>query len=182
MEVCGLPIPAPINIPEELFGLCIQNPYNITLNGSNLTHLPQEVFCIKSNDTIKHSSNGKYKNFKLGFSDSGWQVTEEIDIFSEWRCFIFKEKMIDIESYSGDPFMTPAKWYIDDCIEAYKSAPIAYTLDIAVCKDKESTYSIDTVIEVHNMYSCGFYGFEGRYPSLMQAAWWNEYLKIKGDR
>jgi hypothetical protein len=180
MEVCGLPIPAPINIPEELFGLCVHNPYNVTLNGSALTHLPQKEFYIKSNDVVKHSSNGKYGKFTLGFNDSNWQVTDSVKITSEWRCFVFKNKLIDIKCYAGDAFIIPDEPYIDLCIKAYETAPIAYTLDLAVCFSENPFKYDETVIEVHNMYSCGFYGFEGKYPALMQAAWWNEYLRSKG--
>jgi hypothetical protein len=171
MEVCGLPIPAPINIPEELFGLCIQNPKNISYVCENWYDLGGEKF-IKNRNKIKHPRNGR----NVLCSEGDWQVTDPVDVLSEWRCFIFKGKMVASKCYSGDQFMTPAEWYIDDCIEVYKSAPIAYTLDITVGRDKERISSVDTVVEVHNMYSCGFYGFEGKYPALMQAAWWNEYL------
>jgi hypothetical protein len=39
-------------------------------------------------------------------------------------------------------------------IKKYKSAPIAYTLDVGV-NDKDGTF----IIEIHTFFSCGLYGF-----------------------
>lgn len=173
MELCNIPIPPPINIPEELFSLCIQEPLNVSPTEKMTTRWE---FFAKSNNLIKHPHNGLTKKLILG----NWQTTKPIDIISEWRCFIFKEKLIDFKCYSGDQFLIPTEKYINQCIKTYKSAPIAYTLDIAVTNpihpEFDSFNLVDTVIECHDFYSCGFYGFSGKYPMLMHSAWWKEYL------
>jgi hypothetical protein len=165
MRLHNIPTPKPLNVPEPLFPLCSQRPVNIITP----TYIKGDRY-IKSNDLIKHSGNG-YKALSMHLVDGSWQVTNPLSIEAEWRCFIFKNKLIDAKCYTGDCLKAPHLDYINRCIDTYTNAPIAYTLDIGIHMFG------NTVIEVHDMYSCGFYGFEGKYPALMQAAWWKEYLK-----
>jgi hypothetical protein len=57
-------------------------------------------------------------------------------------------------------------------IKAYKSAPIAYTLDIGIT-------DYDTiVIECHDFFSCGLYGFANHaiYPNMLYKWFW-QYIQ-----
>jgi hypothetical protein len=71
---------------------------------------------------------------------------------------------VGLQNYSGDFTMFPDVDFVNDCIAAYKDSPPAYTLDIGV-NSKDGTF----VIEVHNMYSCGLYGFNESklYPQML---------------
>ena len=105
-----------------------------------------------------------------------FQVSEVMDdIESEWRCFIYNGELVDLKCYSGDPFKVPSKQYIDVCIKNFKSAPIAYTLDICT---RSGGHTIPAeVIEVHDFFSCGLYGFnDSKYP-LMLWRWFKEFTK-----
>lgn len=58
-------------------------------------------------------------------------------------------------------------------IEEYKEAPIAYTLDVAIT-DKGDT----VVLEVHDFFSCGLYGFNDyRKLPYMLHRWYVNYIK-----
>jgi hypothetical protein len=56
--------------------------------------------------------------------------------------------------------------------QAYKSAPVAYTLDVGVNND--GTF----VIECHDFFSCGLYGF-AKLDILppMFSQWYHEFLR-----
>ena len=58
-------------------------------------------------------------------------------------------------------------------IKNYTTSPKAYTLDIGVNK-KDGTF----VIEVHNFFSCGLYGFsDHKLLPLMFISGWKELYK-----
>lgn len=157
-------------------------------------------FFVKSNDIIKDPDNGFYdvipdnkdgsmtmearfqacagggqtvhKIFKSKAVPFfvGCQVSTVLDeIISEWRVFVYKGKGVGVENYSGDPFKFPNVDRINKFIEAFKSAPEAYTLDVAV------TEGGTWVIECHDFFSCGLYGWEDyrNYPYMLNRAWFN---------
>ena len=65
----------------------------------------------------------------------------------------FKNKLVGLQNYSGDFKLFPNVSTIDKMIDAYKSAPIAYTLDVGI--DEYNTF----VIECHRFISVGLYNF-----------------------
>ena len=92
--------------------------------------------------------------------NGNYQISEYIDIVSEYRCFIYNDKIVGIQYYSGEFEVFPDVSRLYDFIEKYNydygegNAPQAYTLDILV--DFEgNTY----VMECHEFFSCGLYGF-----------------------
>ena len=86
--------------------------------------------------------------------DEDLLVSECVDIDSEWRAFVFRGTLVGLRNYLGDFTLFPDVPFIRSCIGAYKDAPPAYTLDVGINADR-GTF----VIEVHNFYSCGLYGF-----------------------
>lgn len=77
-----------------------------------------------------------------------------------------------LQNYSGEFTKFPSVNKINAMIKHYKSAPIAYTLDVGV--NDNGTF----VIEVHDFFSCGLYGFSN-YAILpnMYYRWFNEYTR-----
>lgn len=137
--------PRPINIPNELLS------YRFTkrniINGTEKDIIGTKF--VKSNDKIKlfteECSNAPSGNY---------QISDIIDIESEWRGFVYRGKLVGVQNYSGDFCMFPNVSIITTMIEEYKSAPIAYTLDVGINK-VQGTF----IIEVHDFFSCGLYGF-----------------------
>lgn len=84
-------------------------------------------------------------------------VSDIIDISAEFRCFVYNGNLLDIRRYSGFDALSvnPDVKKIKNMISAYTAAPQAYTMDVAVTKDKKTV-----LIECHNFWAVGLYGFE----------------------
>jgi len=172
--------PKPINIPEELFDICYTQ--RKIFNG---THLSLEnhigTFFVKSNDKIKYftelvdcNENGMYgTTYSVSIPDGNYQISEYLGgIDSEWRAFVYDGKLVGLQNYSGDFTKFPNVSTIKSMIYAYKSAPVAYTLDVAVC-----AYTT-VIIEVHDFFSCGLYGFaDHKILPYMFRRWFSHYTK-----
>lgn len=134
----------PINIPSELFRFANRLVFNGTEKDVN-----SDVF-IKSMDKIK-SIVGIHESAPKG----NYQISDIIDnIISEWRVFVFHKEIVGLKNYSGEFDVFPDMDTIRAMVDSYVSSPIAYTLDVAIIN--EGT----VVIEVHDFFSCGLYGFD----------------------
>lgn len=164
--------PKPINVPEELF------PYsNRYIRNVNFMDFEDEFgeFFVKSNTNIKGykevidvGRKGDIPSIPAGH----YQISTLTDIDSEWRCFVYMGELVGMQHYSGDFKMFPCVEDIMLMIKAYKSAPNAYTLDIGIHDDN------NFVIECHDFFSCGLYGFaDHRILPFMFYRWHQQYLR-----
>lgn len=102
----------------------------------------------------------------------GKQISNVVpDIVSEWRIFVDKKDLrgpvVGCENYAGDPIAFPKHDRIMQFIEEYKSSPDIYTLDVMVDRHG-STW----VLECHEFFSCGLYGFQYmNIPHMLDRAW-----------
>lgn len=152
----------PLNIPEELQkSEYLKRAYNI-----KQTTFPK-VF-IKSKDKIK-GYTGIVPTDSI--PEGNYIISEIIDIDSEWRTFVYNGDMVGLQNYSGDFTVFPNVHTIKDMINDYKSAPKAYTLDVGV--NKNGTF----IIECHDFFSCGMYGFaDYKVIPAMYIATWNKLI------
>lgn len=162
-------IPKPINVPKELFPFANREIFN----GSNLSlEGLKDRWMVKSNDKIKGITQYVYNPEILSVPPGNYQISNYISIDSEWRAFIYKGKLEGIQHYAGEFTMFPNVGMIQIMIDAYKSAPIAYTLDVGVFNHCDTF-----VIEVHDFFSCGLYGFRAHHIlANMFNRWYKEYL------
>jgi len=163
--------PKPINVPEELFAYSNRKIFNTT--GAELEG-HGELF-IKSNEEIKFIITGIYDTNSWALPKGNYQASEIIEIKSEWRAFVYKNKLVGLSNYSGDFTIFTDINRINNMIHDYKNSPIAYTLDVGI------TDNWDTVIiEVHRFYSCGLYGFSDSSILLqMFSSAFNELIQNK---
>jgi len=163
-------IPKPINVPEELYGYAGRSIFNGTqfdlekIKGS---------FYIKNNDKIKGFSDAIVldNNHIYKIPAGNYQISELIAIDSEWRVFVFQNEMVGLQHYSGDFTRFPDINKINGMIKNYKNAPVAYTLDVGINK---TTF----VIECHDFFSCGLYGFSNhKILPYMYQRWFSYYTK-----
>lgn len=98
-----------------------------------------------------------------------YQISEIIDILSEWRAFVWNGRLLGMHHYSGYFWDFPDKKTIYDMIDVYSKndAPKAYTLDVGVTKKGTA------IIEVHDFFSVGLYGFEDscNLPYMLSQCW-----------
>lgn len=156
-------VPKPKNIPDELLLYHFTN--RRVLNGTE-----KDVFgeCfVKSNDVIKGFCEITDKAPK-----GNYQISELIEVDSEYRCFVFDRKLVGLQNYCGDFTLFPDISIIEDMIMEYKTSPIAYTLDVGISN------GITFVIEVHDFFSCGLYGFSNHsiLPHMFNG-WFKEFVR-----
>jgi hypothetical protein len=144
---------SPINIPEELDYFANRKIERIKNISSLETDSPR---FIKSMTGIKKYSSIINECGITTFPKDDYLVSEMIDIVSEWRCFVYDGKLLDSKCYSfyKSPFLVPDRGTIQEMITQYKTSPKAYTLDVCVGFDGKTS-----ILEVHNFFSCGLYGF-----------------------
>lgn len=172
-ELNGFQLPKPKNIPESLLDFCVITcPNNIEVNDDSID-LDKRHF-VKSNDVIKHQNNGITNRLNSG----NWQVSKLINnIESEYRMFFYKDLIVDIKKYSGDYKSNLSQnhiQYIETVFKAYRllDCPCAGTMDFFVTDKNEIQ-----LLEVHDWFSCGHYGFDSKYIVNMYISWFRDFIK-----
>ena len=135
----------PINIPLELLDYAQRNVWY----GDETQEIDRELFC-KSNSKVKGFTGIVKKGTIL---DKGeYLFSDIIDIESEWRCFVYRGQLLGIHNYINSLSHYPDVGVVREMVNKYKKLD-AYTLDIGV--NDKGTF----IIEIHDFYSCGLYGF-----------------------
>ena len=122
----------PLNVPECLFSYAGRKIVNVLkpedMNKFNDKYLFATALYTKSLLKIKDVYNGPidYRPNKDIYVN--YQVSEYIDIDSEWRVFVFKNEIQHIANYSGDCTIFPNINIIKEMIKVYSNneAPVAY--------------------------------------------------------
>lgn len=161
----------PLNVPECLFPYAGRKILNMrsTDDLKDIFFLFRTRAFRKSMDTIKHPGNGITD--KNQFKEcTGFQLSDIIDIQSEWRVLVFHNNIMHIANYAGDCTMFPDVNRIKEMIKTFSpTAPAAYTLDVGLKSGKTTV-----VIECHRFFSCGLYGYNdyAKYPKMLSQAWY----------
>jgi hypothetical protein len=95
-----------------------------------------------------------------------------LDIVSEWRAYVHNGVLKDCKHYNKDFTNLPDYNTIKLNIEAFKNAPIAYTIDIAILKNNSSI-----VMEFNDFWSIGSYGLDPEIYAEMLLDRWFEIVK-----
>lgn len=174
----------PLNIPLNLMQFAKREIYNIRITDERNEILWSELMgisndenklFIKSNDIIKSEYNGIYsvKDIMHNFPNGIYQISEIIEIESEYRCFIYNGQLLGIQYYNGNFKIFPNIETVDN-IAKYFSNNSAYTFDVGV-NSKGETF----LIECHDFFSCGLYGFNdyNKLPYMFSRTF--NYLKQK---
>ena len=174
-EKNGISVRKSLNIPEELKKF------------RKVEFMKMKDFLLDTRVPIFIKPDGKAKSFpsgvvknnsnkKLLFSDvdpeESCMISEVIDIVSEYRCYILRGEIIGIYNYLGNIFKFPDPNSICDFLDAYKSAPIAYSLDVAVTSANETIF-----LECNDAWSLGNYGLDAQKYSKMLEARWKEIME-----
>lgn len=161
--------PKPLNVPSSLFHFAGRGIFNGTEKD---TYIPGDRTFVKSNDKIKGFQTvlrgaGEDEEVPPG----NYQISDAISIDSEWRAFVYKGKLVGLQHYIGEFTLFPDVREIKRMIESFKDCPIAYTLDVGI--NENETF----VIEVHDFFSCGLYGFSNHaiLPQMF-GRWYTEYI------
>jgi hypothetical protein len=165
--------PKPRNVPEALFDVRYAQRYIINSTEAYFPHCGKSF--IKSNDKIKSVCGIFNEKEPINLPAGNYQFSEVISINSEWRAFVYEGKLIGLQNYSGEFTVFPDVEAIRSMINAFEksgTAPVAYTLDVGV--NNYHTF----IIEIHDFFSCGLYGFteHAKYPSMLHK-WFYQYIQ-----
>jgi hypothetical protein len=162
------PLPPPLNIPECLrTKRCLSRYVSDNVTKGSLSY---PIF-IKPSADLKLFTGFVAKSEKdLGFypqikEDTLLFTSDVLDnILTEYRCFIYKNTLVDIRQYSGDftrMLQSGHFSFINSWIKDFeKNAPVAYTMDIAVLDTHP--YTDIAIIELNDYFSVCTYGFGGK--------------------
>lgn len=144
---------------------------------------PDETIFVKSNTYVKGFNYlGKSRDINLvdltKDDDEIFLFSQHVDIHSEWRCFVFQQRLVGMHNYSGDFTIMPDQSFVKKIIhelEVYNENdyfPPSYTIDVAL-DFNENQY----LIEMHDFYSCGHYGFNDyRIIPQMYSRWHHWFI------
>jgi hypothetical protein len=158
MNLYNIKIPLPLNIPTELnkekyLKRNIFIGYKKDINKYPIFIKPNKDLKLFTGSEIS-SKNTLDLLLTEVKEDTELLISDVINIQSEYRCIIKQNKLMNLKHYLGDFKIFPNIDVIETMITDYKNAPIAYTLDVGIT-DKNETI----LIECHNFYSVGLYGF-----------------------
>ncbi len=158
----------PLNVPEELFPFAGRKIVNVK-SIQDLDQFTTSNLYLKSMDRIKDLGNGPILPDTDAAYFLGRQVSEVVEIVSEWRVLVSLGEIRHLANYAGDCTAFPRVDTVREMIRTYdQTAPRVYTLDVGVKPDGETF-----VIECHRFFSCGLYGYNdyGALPYLLSQAW-----------
>jgi len=164
--------PEPVNIPDVLNQDRFLERKVYIDKFTNVLSTTSPLF-IKSINKIKGFTGFVSKVSLMDIPSESFLCSEVIDIDSEWRGFVHKNELIDIKNYSGDPFIFPNVDTVKEMVKEYVNAPVAYTIDVAINSKTGNT----VLIECHDFFSCGLYGFDYHKYPWMLSQWYYEFLR-----
>lgn len=131
-------------------------------------------YYIKSTVEFKAPENGILDPNKIN-PNIIYQIRRPLTIESEWRVFIRNKQILGVQNYSGDPLRFPDPEIIQEKVINGIMNCEAYSIDFAVYSHESffGTFYETTIIEVHEFFSCGLYGFSdyNNLPWMFIRAW-----------
>jgi hypothetical protein len=160
LKAMGARTPKPLNIPKELWSFVRRKITTV----STVDGWDNCGGYLKDSEDIKSCHNGVIADLtRIVEVPSESQLTQLVDVQSEWRAFVFNKQIRGIKCYSGDVWAMPDKPYIEQVVDTY--AKRAYTLDLIVHPGSDGKPVTD-ILELHDFFSCGLYGFDD-YATLL---------------
>lgn len=86
-----------------------------------------------------------------------YQISEIVPIISEYRCLVYRDDIITLPNYDGDPCFFPDANLIKEMINVYMmddTRPDAYSMDIAIIDGRGTA-----LLEIHPFTSLGLYTY-----------------------
>lgn len=161
--------PKPLNVPFELKDFAGRDVFDVS---GKYVGLSPGKYYVKSKEKLKSKLNGPI-NRDLSYTEDYYQVSEIIEIDSEWRFFVFEGELVGSGWYSGDFLKYPDSNTVKEMIKYFTKQPVAWTLDVGVKSNGDTV-----IIEAHDFFSCGLYGFsDPRILPQMFSRWFFEYVK-----
>jgi len=159
----------PLNIPKQLMKPEYLKRWIVErATDTNIINAGEIPIFVKDNTKIKGWTNIVETN--RGYPPGEYLISEYVEIESEWRAFVFNNRLVGLQNYSGDFTMFPDVELIKKMIADFNYSS-AYTLDVGI--NDKGTF----IIECHDFFSCGLYGFSDyKVLPLMFINTWNKLI------
>lgn len=191
LNMAGVDIPKPLDIPEELEEFTGRKIIKTTLRG--LIDNNEFPIFVKPADrgklfTGNVSPSKEDLSLYQHYDERGLDLpvigSEVVSFKSEYRCFVHKNDLIDIRKYKGDPTIFPDVDIIKNAIEKYKhKAPVSYVFDFGVIDERiphKGAFRIEdktVLVEANDFYATGTYGLDPFNHAVMFLSRWNQLIK-----
>ncbi len=170
----GLPIPAPLNVPDPLTAFAGRKLWATTLGEI------RKRFEVGSTPVFAKplASAKEFAGFVIGSAtdlarvrhledDLVVQAAEPVAFVSEWRFFVLRGNAVGTAYYKGDCFTHPDSNTVRNAVAAYTTAPAAYGLDFGVTTDGRTL-----LIEANDGFALGCYGLDPViYAEMLESRW-----------
>lgn len=94
-------------------------------------------------------------------------VSDPVNFVSEYRCFVLRGDILTARHYKGDWGVSISRKRVEEAVEAWEDAPVAYCLDFGAT-DKGET----VLVEVNDGFALGTYGLQPTlYAQMLEARW-----------
>ena len=100
-------------------------------------------------------------------------VQEPLDLRSEWRAYVLRNRIVHVARYAGDPLSFPDPIRLDAALSAFENPPVAFGMDWGITAKGETV-----LIEVNDAVALGNYGLEGRLHTAMIEARWRQLMSL----
>jgi hypothetical protein len=165
-------IPKPLNVPDSIKKYAMRN-FNVVTMGDFKKDTTLPIF-VKPYDKLKMFSGGVIKKsdsrrfFYNDVPDDTLVMTSDVlDIVTEYRCFVNKNKLVGIKHYNGDFDKFIDVDVVRAAINDYVEQPIAYTIDFGLTSDNKTV-----LIECNDAWSICNYGLDPEtYVNMLINRW-----------
>lgn len=132
----------------------------------------------------EYDNNDNEQNNKIAIKlnkNHLFEVSQIIDIVSEYRVMVDCNKIVGIQFYDGNPLIVPNENHLKKLQKAVnlyslnKTCPRAYAMDIAIFKENNKLEM--AIIEMCPFVSLGTYGFVGTQLPFMYANGFQWYIE-----
>lgn len=173
----GIDIPQALNIPYCLRDYTGRYVLYTTMKGVREgTSFP---FFVKPK-RLKKFIPGVVNNEKdLGYyfkdipDDEEVMISGKVEFVSEYRVFVYEDKILGVKHYVGDNLVFPDGKMIQKMVDTYNDpilgriSPIGYSLDVGITNTGETL-----LVECNDGWSLGNYGLDGiSYTNLLIGRW-----------
>ena len=164
----GIEVPKYIGYPKSLDSFYGRNIKRTRFGKITVDDLPifiKPVYDIKLFTGFVLDKSTTLHNIGMYYSDvnpnTAVYTSEPIDIISEYRCFVHKNKLVGIKHYDGDFTKFPDVLTIESMMQKYyNESPVSYTLDVGLVRDGDGFKTI--LVEINDFWAIGSYGLDGK--------------------
>jgi hypothetical protein len=176
LKLIGMPLPEPIDYPEELRGFLQRRVWQTTLDavtsgggmivGNFIKPVRHKLFTGRVWTGSIADRLATEGTPGVAADEPVW-CSHPVNFVAEFRCFVLDDKVLDVRRYKGDWSKAPDRHKVARAVMAYSSAPVAYALDWGVTDD-----GMTLLVEVNDAFALGAYGMDPvLYARMISARW-----------